>query len=670
MRTNALIDNPFRIAVECYVGLAGLFVALIIYQHPRLFELTTPATFYGVQIMVILFSLHRLWQGFGVFRFQQRLLQLKAFSMTTHQVPLILGTQYVGRGFAWRARHTHRNVQLQAVTHEAYQKKSWGYQWARRYEKTHNNRLSHWLGKSFAFNPWRPLPDSGGKSWLHGLGKKERDVGIPESLRARHTLVLGTTGVGKTRLFSILANQDIRRGKAVIVLDPKGDLDILRDLYAACAVSHRLNDFKIVHVAFPTLSAKLNTLSSYSDVSEVATRITSAMNASGEGAQFRDFAWKYINITVNCLVALGEPINYRTIGFYITRPDVLLVQYADRVLPQTDPTYTSAVQSIIDDAQAQQFEKGDGLSTVSRTKAVQTYLKSWIETRLANDETDGLVNDILVPLYDAAALDSTYYQKITASVGPVLDKINQSQASPIFSFANTVTQPIVNLMDAIVREQVLYIGLNSLSNRQVSEAIGKAIISDLVSCAGRLYNAGDTANVALYCDEFSEIVQEEFITLLNKAGSAGFQITAACQTIQDLGAAFSGNPDKAKMLEGNFQTQVFLRVKNKETAEVLTQQLNEVDVITASQGSTTADVSAPEQGIFFNTSNDVRTSAKALPLLHPNDVISLPKGQAFLFTNGGELSKVRLPLPQNDSLAPRDFVELIETVNQTEGQST
>jgi type IV secretory pathway VirB4 component len=50
--------------------------------------------------------------------------------------------------------------------------------------------------------------------------------------RVGHTLVLGTTRVGKTRLAEILITQDIRRGDVVSVFDPKGDADLLRRVYA------------------------------------------------------------------------------------------------------------------------------------------------------------------------------------------------------------------------------------------------------------------------------------------------------------------------------------------------------------------------------------------------------------------------------------------------------
>ncbi len=666
MSTHYTVENPFRNAVECYSGMTLLSGGLFVLLYPHYFLL---AGVYGwvFEALVLLLALYRILQGLRIINFQRRLLTLKMFSMTTLEVPLKKGLQYIGEGFSWEGRHTQRKCFINEVENETYQRKGTLYQWARGYEASHQNYLAFLIKSNVPFNPLRALPDIGGKPWLHGLGEREKAVGLLESQRNGHVLVLGTTRVGKTRLLSILANQDIRRGKSLIFLDQKGDLDILRDIVAACKVAGRLDDFKIVHVGFPTISARLNTLSSYSDIADVATRITSAMDATGEGSQFKDFAWKYLNITAKCLNQLNEPINYRTISFYITRPDVLLLKYADAILPQKDPEYLSSVQEIMDNYQAKQEEKGDALTEMNRSTAIKKYLKHYIESSVTHGDMSALVDDVIVPLYDAAALDSTYYQKITASVGPVLDKINQSSARDIFSFDSDAPQPEVNLMEAIKRRHVIYIGLNSLVNREVSVALGKAIISDLVSCAGRIYNANESCEVCLYCDEFSEIVQDEFVTLLNKAGGAGFQVIAACQTINDLGAAFSGNHDKAKMLEGNFQSQIFLRVKNKETAMVLVDQLNDVEVVTRTEGSSASDTPHGEEGIYFNTGNDVRISLKPKTMLHANDIISLRKGQAFVVTNGGGLYKVRAPLPKNDSLAPKDFVELIEMVNTQGG---
>ncbi|KTD23896.1 conjugative coupling factor TraD [Legionella lansingensis] len=54
----------------------------------------------------------------------------------------------------------------------------------------------------------------------------------------------------------------------------------------------------------------------------------------------------------------------------------------------------------------------------------------------------------------------------------------------------------------------------------------------------------------LHCDELSEIIQDSFVKILNKAGEAGFQVTAYAQTIQDMEVALSSR-DKAEVSEGN-----------------------------------------------------------------------------------------------------------------------
>ncbi|WP_457603854.1 type IV secretion system DNA-binding domain-containing protein, partial [Legionella pneumophila] len=100
-------------------------------------------------------------------------------------------------------------------------------------------------------NPFRPDPPVGGSPFLHGVGEEDKPVYIPQDVRVGHTFVVGTTRVGKTRLASILINQDIRNGDGVIVVDPKGDQDLVRDMLAACEVSGRTEDFKIVHLGFP-----------------------------------------------------------------------------------------------------------------------------------------------------------------------------------------------------------------------------------------------------------------------------------------------------------------------------------------------------------------------------------------------------------------------------------
>ncbi|WP_302789519.1 type IV secretion system DNA-binding domain-containing protein, partial [Escherichia coli] len=76
------------------------------------------------------------------------------------------------------------------------------------------------------------LPPVGGNPAIHGIEPDELDVSMALGERVGHSLVLGTTRVGKTRLAELLITQDIRRGDITIVFDPKGDADLLRRVWA------------------------------------------------------------------------------------------------------------------------------------------------------------------------------------------------------------------------------------------------------------------------------------------------------------------------------------------------------------------------------------------------------------------------------------------------------
>jgi hypothetical protein len=72
---------------------------------------------------------------------------------------------------------------------------------------------------------------------------------MPLSGRVGHTLVLGTTRVGKTRLAELLITQDIRRGDVVIAFDPKGDADLLIGCMWRPAAPG--GPFYVFHLGFP-----------------------------------------------------------------------------------------------------------------------------------------------------------------------------------------------------------------------------------------------------------------------------------------------------------------------------------------------------------------------------------------------------------------------------------
>lgn len=78
--------------------------------------------------------------------------------------------------------------------------------------------------------------------------------------------------------------------------------------------------------------------------------------------------------------------------------------------------------------------------------------------------------------------------------------------------------------------------------------------------------------VSIFIDEASEVVNEALLQLLNKARGADFSITIATQTFSDL-AKRCGSKDAATQLIGNCNTMYSLRVKDEETASIITSSL-------------------------------------------------------------------------------------------------
>ncbi len=149
--------------------------------------------------------------------------------------------------------------------------------------------------------------------------------------------------------------------------------------------------------------------------------------------------------------------------------------------------------------------------------------------------------------------------------------------------------------------------------------------------------------MSIHADEFNELIGDEFIPLLNKAGGSGYQVTAYTQTWSDVEARLQ---DKAKagQVAGNFNTLLMLRVREPETAKMLTEHLYQVDVTYLMPISGFNDSSDPNTSTDFVSRSEHRIMSQQVDLVHVNHLMSLPKGQCFGLLDGGKPYKIRLPL--------------------------
>jgi len=661
------IEALLRPPVEFWSTLVAFATAAIAILAPWSLMMP-PGVAYGAGALLFLMGLIRGRQALRVLRYQRNMRRLPTYRMQSNKIPLSRRKLFLGRGFRWSQIHTQRLRDTIRPEVQHYVQPGSLYQWARRKEVAWEtvpvlSMLAHFLRARAWWNPLAPLPAVGGKPALHAVELEEQDVWMDIGERVGHTLVLGTTRVGKTRLAEILITQDIRRGDVVIVFDPKGDAGLLRRVYAEAKRAGRTKDFYMFHLGFPQVSARYNAIGNFSRITEVATRIANQLPSEGNSAAFKEFAWRFVNIIARALVALNRRPDYQQVRRYINDIEPLFMEYARAHLDQHGA----------EDWKAQVEELANSISERNLPAALRGRNRDAIAL-MRHLQAQDLYDPVLDGLVSAFKYDKTYFDKIVSSVGPLMEKLTTGNIAELISpnyLDENDTRPIFEWMDVIRRKGIVYVGLDALTDTTVASAVGNSMFADLVSVAGHIYKhgvAGESTDtpptISMHADEFNELIGDEFIPLLNKAGGAGFQVTAYTQTWSDVEARM-GNRAKAGQVAGNFNTLIMLRVKELATAEMLTEQLPRVEVFTLMSVSGVDDSSDPGSGVDFKSRNEDRISVSEVPMLTPAELITLPKGQAFALLEGGQLWKIRMPLPATDSDMPETLTEIANEMERT-----
>lgn len=660
MASRYTIEALLRPAVELYSVAASLTAAALCLFAPWSIALN-PHLGYLTALSFSTLSVIRAAQAWTVLRYRRNLRRLPRYTLPSSRVPVSNQVLFVGRGFRWEPRHTDRLLQTYRAEFRPYVEPSPVYTLARKLEQRYETQtgplaqLAHLTRWDHALNPVRPLPPVGGLPRLHGIETREMDIALPLIERVGHTLVLGTTRVGKTRLAELFLTQDIRRNRdgefeVVIVFDPKGDADLLRRMYVEAKRAGRENEFYLFHLGWPEVSARYNAVGRFGRITEVASRIAGQLSGEGNSAAFREFAWRFVNIIARALVELGQRPDYLLIQRHVVNIDALFIEYAQHYFSKEAPHAWELIVRI----EGSLTDKSIPRHMVGREKRVVAIEQYLSQARVYDPVLDGLRS--------AVRYDRTYFDKIVASLLPLLEKLTTGRVAqllaPNYSDLND-PRPIFDWMQVIRKRAVVYVGLDALSDTEVAAAVGNSMFSDLVSVLGHIYKfglddglPGDTPSPSVvingHFDEFNELAGDEFIPMVNKGGGAGLRATAYSQTLSDIEARL-GNRAKAGQVIGNFNNLFMLRVRETATAELLTSQLPKVETYSSGlivSGST--DSSDPQGRTDFTSNTQDRITATSVPMLEPAHIVALPKGQAFGLIEGGNLYKIRIPLPESD----------------------
>ena len=490
------------------------------------------------------------------------------------------------------------------------------------------------LGRGFEFTPdhARRLSDllGSGLEGQRGRGHGSRDIHalsarnkapitVPVADLRAHTLIFGTTGAGKTRLFDLLISQAVLRGECVIVLDPKGDRD-LRDRIAAAARScGREGELFSVDLADPAGGCGWDLLGSWTRPSEIGDRLSSLLPSSGGASSFKSYANTAITVAVTALMMEGR------------KPELPAIRDALGDLGVAQDAIRKKVEDLLSDLKAPDADayyarlRGNKAPSPQALRSFFSYL---VGQGYAKADPD------LELLLTVAGLDRGYYQKISAGALPLLNTLCQKAFRPLFCRE----KGRIGFGTIIRQGGILTASLRSLIDSSAGGSVGKLMLADLASAAGYSYAhgaMGQGRGVSVFIDEAAELACESMVQLLNKSRGAGFSVTAATQTLADLQSR-GGGPAQAMQVVGNCNTLISMRITDAETAQAVTSSLASTRQIQRSLGF------AARGGAFDEVSNGA--SVAQMPLFPPSALTALPDLEYVARLADGRFVKGRIPL--------------------------
>lgn len=483
-----------------------------------------------------------------------------------------------------------------------------------------------------------------GQPWIHGIRKKEKeeDIYLPIDHARGHTLILGTTGSGKTRLLENLIAQAILRDEVVIIIDPKGDKELRTTAEAVCMAQGRPDRFVMFHKAFPAESIRLDPMRNFANSAQLATRIATLVARDRSIDVFSGFCQKTLMVIAEGMQLIGMKPSLRAFLQYVEGGiDALLIGTLEW---HFDAIGAPHWRASVAEARGRAMSRPGMLPEQAVAKALVQYYRDHVYDvpGMRSPAVDGLIGQF--------EHDRTHAQKLLVSLAPILHMLTTGTLGDMLSpdeTNETDHRPILDSRRIIDRRMVLYIGLDSLSDPMVGAAMGSLLLADLANLAGDIYNYQSRPTpISCFIDEAAECISDPTIALLNKGRGAGFSMTILTQTFSDFVAAV-GSEAKARQILGNTNNQICQRVKDGETQRYVSENVPETVIrwVTRSQGSSNSSTSPTG----FTGSVSQTLTEETVSLIDPADLGGLPDLEFFANISGGRVFKVATPILKMES---------------------
>jgi len=464
-----------------------------------------------------------------------------------------------------------------------------------------------------------------GAYWIHGLDK-ETDRFMDIANLVGHTLLVGTTRVGKTRMMELLIGQAIIRNETVIIIDPKGDHALAENAKRICAAMGQPERFVYFHPAHPEKSTPIDPMRNWNRRTELASRVAALIPSETGADPFAAFGWKVLNDIVNGLVATGVSPNLVHMKRYIEGgADNLLLNTLRRHFIDTVPEWETRSSSFV---------------KKHRDRILEAYIDFYKQTAIHEAQSSDL--DGLISTFEH---NRDHFQKMVASLIPILSMLTSAPLAELLSpeFKIGDQEHATDMAKIINNNQVLYLGLDSLADGTVGSAIGSIMLADLTAVAGDRYNYGIDSNkpVNLFIDEAAEVINQPTIQLMNKGGGALFRVTISAQTFADFPARL-GDENKARQALANINNQIVLRVIDAETQQYIADSMPKIKAQSLSiRYGHGVDAKIQDE---YQSSYQESMMAEEVELFPAAMLGNLPPLHFLARMSGGRIIKGRLPI--------------------------
>lgn len=342
---------------------------------------------------------------------------------------------------------------------------------------------------------------------------KPAPITVPDADREGHIFVMGATRSGKTRLAEAMIENDIRAGRNVLWIDPKGDNAIFSKIVTAAREAGRGDDLLFFSPVHPRYSVKIDPLSHYFMPEEIVNHVVSGVRTREEF--YSNVAYEVTLVVVQSLILISRHLG--------ERPEFTFRRIKENI----------------------GYRELEGL-------------------RAQVAEIDGPeAGETLASLDQILSSPQDYFSKVSSSLRTVITSLSSGSVGEIMG-----REKENRFMERLESRAgvILVVQTGSLLTRKTSHIMARVLLSMVQSFVGRVLGSQGRVDppLAVYADEASNVLYFGIDDLFNKAGGAGVWLCMLTQSRQDLVAELG--PAYAGKILDNTNTKVIFRVNDPDTA--------------------------------------------------------------------------------------------------------